>query len=63
MTAGAELLSVWRHQCGRSRGCALTSGVAVLTHPRIDTPQAPYDLNLEYVYGASSDPVSVTYAI
>lgn len=63
MTASGTSIRYGDTNVSASRGCALTTGVPFLTHPRGANDQTLYDFKNTDVFGTSSDKVSITYGI
>jgi hypothetical protein len=61
MTASGTSIRVGDANVSSARGQALPTSLPFNTHPRGDNPQQPYDLAHVYVYGSSTDKVSITY--
>jgi hypothetical protein len=63
ITASGTSIRFGDANVGSARGQAITTAVPFNVAPRGDNPQRPYELNKMYVYGTSSDKISVTYGV
>jgi hypothetical protein len=61
MTASGTTIRVGDTNVSGTRGQALPTGLPFNTHPRGANDQTPYDLSNVFVFGSSSDKVSITY--